>query len=121
MGAVLSGAGVGADEGTAPSKPGLEDIPESCVALVLACLDPTEICRWACLNQAFYRASLADFVWESKLPENHQILVKKLFDFDSSSESKRDLYARLCCPTRFSGGTKILSYDKHEFSYRFAM
>ncbi|KAK3039268.1 hypothetical protein RJ639_027972, partial [Escallonia herrerae] len=105
MGAGLSGAscaGVGADEGTAPSKPGLEDIPERCVALVLACLDPTEICRWAC----FLSGSLTDFVWESKLPENHQILVKRLFDNDNSSESKKNLYARLCCPTRFGGGTK---------------
>lgn len=87
---------------------GLEDIPESCVALVLAYLNPPEICRSAQLNQSFYRASSADFVWESKLPDNYQILVKKLFNEKPESLLKKDIYAKLCSPIRFGGATKVL-------------
>ncbi|KAM7499617.1 hypothetical protein LguiA_024031 [Lonicera macranthoides] len=94
------------------SKPSLEDIPESCLALVLACLEPLEICRSAQLNQSFNRASSADFVWESKLPDNYQILVKKLFNEKSESLLKKDIYAKLCSPIRFGGATKEVWLEK---------
>ncbi|KAD5508296.1 hypothetical protein E3N88_15999 [Mikania micrantha] len=50
---------------------GLGDLPESVVGSVLVHLSPQEICRFAGLNRAFRGASSADFVWESKLPENY--------------------------------------------------
>ncbi|KAL9234437.1 hypothetical protein vseg_009309 [Gypsophila vaccaria] len=53
----------------------LEDIPESCIALVLGHFDPPEICRLARLNRAFYGASSADFIWESKLPTNYSFII----------------------------------------------
>ncbi|XP_052186757.1 F-box protein PP2-A13-like [Diospyros lotus] len=97
-----------------PSKlsPGLADIPESCVALLLSHLDPPQICKLASLNRVFRRASLADFVWESKLPENYPTLVHKLFDQSSQSLAKKDIYARLCRPTRFDGGSKEVWMEK---------
>ncbi|KAL2527241.1 F-box protein PP2-A13 [Abeliophyllum distichum] len=97
-----------------PSNPNLSDLPESCIALILSCLNPSEICNLACLNKAFYQASLADVVWESKLPENHQILVKKLFSEDESSQglSMKEIFSRLCRPIRFSGDTKEIWLEK---------
>lgn len=89
-------------------KPGLGDIPESCVALVLAYLDPPEICNLARLNRAFHGASSADFIWESKLPPNYRDIIDKVLDEPKLLNlGKMDIYARLCRPNPFDGGTKV--------------
>ncbi|KAF7147552.1 hypothetical protein RHSIM_Rhsim03G0177500 [Rhododendron simsii] len=116
MGAAFSSSaeeGIGA-ESNDPLKAGLGEIPEGCVALVLINLDPPEICELARINRAFRQASLADFVWESKLPENYPSLVKKLFDGRNPEIglSKRDIYTRLCRPIPFDGGTKEVCMEK---------
>lgn len=83
-------------------KPRLGDIPESCVALVLAQLDPLEICNLARLNRAFRGASLADFIWESKLPPNYRVIIDKVLDDPKLLNlSRRDIFARLCRPNPF--------------------
>uniref|UniRef100_A0A5B7BIE5 Putative Phloem protein 2-A13 n=1 Tax=Davidia involucrata TaxID=16924 RepID=A0A5B7BIE5_DAVIN len=112
MGAGFSGFDAQSIASQTPLKPGLQDIPESCVALVLACLDPPEICKLARLNRAFRQASSADFVWELKLPENYQIFVKKLFNECPENLAKKHIYARLCRPNRFDGGTKEVWLEK---------
>lgn len=89
------------------SKPGLGDLPESCVASILGYLEPTEICTLARLNRAFRGASWADFVWESKLPSNYGVLVREILGDSLGNLSKREIYARLCRPNSFDGGTKV--------------
>ncbi|XP_052183597.1 F-box protein PP2-A13 [Diospyros lotus] len=113
MGAGFSGfvaEGSGGDQ--TPWKQGLGEMPESCVALVLAHLDPPQICKMALVNRAFRLASSADFVWESKLPENYRSLAQMLLDGSPDQLAKKDIYARLCRPNRFDGGTKELWMDK---------
>ncbi|KAG2681275.1 hypothetical protein I3843_11G136900 [Carya illinoinensis] len=88
------------------SRPSLGDLPESCVALVLGYLDPPEICKLARLNRAFRGASWADFVWESKLPSNYQLLFLKVFGELPGDLGKRGIYERLCQANTFDGGTK---------------
>ncbi|XP_024976285.1 F-box protein PP2-A13-like [Cynara cardunculus var. scolymus] len=100
---------------TSKQRPaGLGDLPENCLAMVLACLDPPDICNLARTNRAFYRASSADFIWEPKLPENYRNLAEKLIFYEGSSLSlgKKDIYAGLCCPIRFSSGTKEVWMEK---------
>ncbi|XP_076953043.1 F-box protein PP2-A11-like [Bidens hawaiensis] len=93
---------------------GLGDIPENCLAMVLAYLDPPDICNLASTNRAFHRASSADFIWEPKLPENYRMLVEKLLSYKGSDEclGKKDVYAGLCHPVRFSSGRKEVWMDK---------
>ncbi|KAI3800156.1 hypothetical protein L1987_35466 [Smallanthus sonchifolius] len=93
---------------------GLGDIPENCLAMVLAHLDPPDICNLARVNRSFHLASSADFIWDPKLPENHQILAQKLMFYKGSCEcmGKKDIYAGLCSPVRFSGGRKEVWLDK---------
>nr|GMD79962.1 F-box protein PP2-A12-like [Ipomoea batatas] len=100
-------------EGVAAST-GLGDLPESCVALVLAHLDPKQICRLAMLNRAFRGASFADFVWESKLPVDYWGLVRRVFRDENfpGNLCKRDIFARLCTPNSIDGGTKVVWLDK---------
>ncbi|XP_057976765.1 F-box protein PP2-A12 [Malania oleifera] len=94
------------------SEPGLGDLPEGCVASILTHLDPQEICGLARLNRAFRGASLADFVWESKLPSNYRLLVEKVFDGFPEDLGKKEIYARLSRPNSLDGGTKRVWLDK---------
>lgn len=85
----------------------LDDIPESCVAMVLSYLDPPEICQLARLNRAFRAASSSDFIWDDKLPSNYKYLVHKFLDVGCGDLVKKDIYARLSKPICFDGGTKV--------------
>ncbi|CAI9093944.1 OLC1v1029560C1 [Oldenlandia corymbosa var. corymbosa] len=105
-----------------PAKPGLGDLPESCVASVLLYLDPPEICRLAMLNRAFRGASSADFIWESKLPLNYDSVIQRVYDDGGVQENgncgfpedlcKKDIYSRLCRTKSFDGGAKVVWLDK---------
>lgn len=88
---------------------GLGDLPENCVAMILAHLDPPDICKLASVSRCFHRASSADFIWEPKLPENYRILAEKLM-FYKGYLSKKDIFSGLCCPVRFSRGKKVPLY-----------
>ncbi|KDP25504.1 hypothetical protein JCGZ_20660 [Jatropha curcas] len=94
-------------------KPTLGDLPEGCVASILAYLEPPEICKLARLNRAFRGASWADFVWESKLPVNYVRIIERVFGDDLPRKlSKREIFTRLCRANTFDGGTKKVWLDK---------
>ncbi|XP_074574044.1 F-box protein PP2-A13-like [Curcuma longa] len=91
----------------ADAEAGLGDLPESCIAEVLLRLDAQEICRASGLNRAFRIAASADFVWEAKLPKNYVYLMEMATDGTAiSCVCKKEIYARLCRPNPFDGGTK---------------
>ncbi|KAJ6339227.1 hypothetical protein OIU77_007229 [Salix suchowensis] len=98
--------------GSSPSRPNLDDVPESCVSSIFMYLDPPDICKLAKLNKTFHGASLADFVWETKLPSNYKFLVEKVLGQSPESLSKKEIYARLCRPNCFDDGTKQVWLDK---------
>ncbi|KAK2409414.1 F-box protein PP2-A13 [Trifolium repens] len=76
-------------------------------------MDPPQICKLASLNRAFRAASSADFVWESKLPPNYDVIISKIFDTSFSSHlGKRGIYSRLCSLNTFDGGTKKVWLDR---------
>ncbi|CAL9043655.1 unnamed protein product [Musa banksii] len=95
---------------------GLGYLPENCVAEVMLHLDPLEICRAARLSRAFRGAASADFVWETKLPKNYGHLMELASDEKSpckkTSLCKKEIYARLCRPNPFDGGTKEFWLEK---------
>ncbi|KAF3567834.1 hypothetical protein DY000_02012235 [Brassica cretica] len=97
-------------------KPGLGDLPESCVALILEKLDPVEICRFSKLNRAFRSASWADFVWESKLPHDYGSILEKILGGFPEKLRKRDIYNFLSRVNSFDDGTKV-----HPFSQRLSV
>ncbi|KAI4347508.1 hypothetical protein L6164_008318 [Bauhinia variegata] len=112
MGAgISSSAAENHDDGG--SVPGLGDIPESCISSLLMNFDPPDICKLATVNRAFYRASSADFLWESKLPSSSKFLVDKvLAQKNLHNLTKKQIYAKLCRPNRFDCGTKEAWLDK---------
>jgi hypothetical protein len=77
-------------------------------------MDPPQICKLASLNRAFRAASSADFVWESKLPPNYDVIISKIFDTSFPSQlGKRGIYSRLCSLNNtFDGGTKKVWLDR---------
>lgn len=96
------------DHGPSPStRPKLDDIPESCIALVLSYMDPPEIAKLARLNRAFRAASSADFIWVPKLPSTYPYILTKLPDQGFGGKGKMDIYAGLCKANPFDGGTKV--------------
>lgn len=96
----------GEPDGPSP-RPRLEDIPESCIALVLSYLDPPEIAKMARVNRAFRAASSADFIWLPKFPSNYQYILSKLPDQGFADKGNNDIYAGLCRPNPFDSGTKV--------------
>jgi hypothetical protein len=101
-----------------PSKPSLGELPESCVAVIMEYMDPPQICKLAYLNRAFRVASSADFIWESKLPPNYDVIISKIFDTSFSSHlGKRGIYSRLCSLNTFDGGTKVVTNRKTRFLF----
>lgn len=88
--------------------PTLGELPECCVALILGYVDPPQICQLATLNRTFRAASSVDFVWESKLPTNYDVLVNKIFNNFPANLGKREIYATLCHLNTLDGGTKVL-------------
>ncbi|ERN19355.1 hypothetical protein AMTRI_Chr09g22720 [Amborella trichopoda] len=111
MGASLSRLTEG-DEGPNSIRTGLGDIPESCVASVFMYLSPPEICKLARVNRAFRGAASADFVWESKLPSNYRELWQTLFSECPENLTKQEIYALLCRPVPFDGGSKEVWLEK---------
>lgn len=94
-------------------RPGLGDIPESCISSLLMNFDPTDICKLAQVNRAFHRASSADFLWESKLPSGYKsLLTQVLGEENLHSMTKKQIYAKLCHPNRFDSDTKVSSIFK---------
>ncbi|KAI4351797.1 hypothetical protein L6164_006113 [Bauhinia variegata] len=113
MGAgISSSVAVNCDDGGSGS-PGLGDIPEGCISSLLMNFDPPDICKLARVNRAFYRASCADFVWESKLPSSYKLLVDKILAEENlHSLTKKQIYEKLCGPNRFDCGNKEAWLDK---------
>lgn len=112
MGASISSTTTVKEKGegsnSSSSRTGLGDIPESCISSILMNLDPPDICKLARVNRAFHRASSADFVWESKLPQNYKFLANKILGEENISiMTKKEIYAKLCLPNRYDHGTKV--------------
>lgn len=112
--------GIGSSPSSKTTKTGLGDLPENCISSIIKYLDAPKICKLALLNKAFHGASLADFVWESKLPSNYKFLTEKVLQYGHSNYMpKKEIYSKLCQPNRFDGGTKVTSlpHVKHFFLY----
>jgi F-box domain len=111
------GAGISCLEGDEPHcqiGTVLGDLPENCVAQVLHRLDPPQICQLAGLSRTFRLAASADPLWETKLPRNYRYLIEKACESDVEGGydkwaplTKKEIFARLCRPYPFEGGTKV--------------
>ncbi|CAH9090273.1 unnamed protein product [Cuscuta europaea] len=109
MGASLSNL---TENGSANDRPGLGDIPESCVASVFLHLTPPEICNLARLNRAFRGAASSDSVWETKLPSNYQQLLDLFPEDRYHGLCKKDIFAFLSRPVPFNGANKEIWLDR---------
>ncbi|MED6162169.1 hypothetical protein PIB30_067828 [Stylosanthes scabra] len=120
MGAAVSSTSVAEiidDVTTSSSTTRLGDIPESCISFIMKSFDPKEICQLAKVNKTFHRASSADFVWESKLPQTYNFLLNKVLGDNNKEDlirtmTKKEVYAKLCRPNFFDGGTKEVWLDR---------
>ncbi|KAI3471995.1 hypothetical protein Pfo_028683 [Paulownia fortunei] len=115
MGASLSNSSLSnlTEKGSGNRRPGLGDIPESCVACVFLYLTPPDIYNLARLNRAFRAAASSDAVWDAKLPANYHLLLHLLCHPDVyQSLSKKDIFALLSRPLPFVDGNKVVWVDR---------
>lgn len=115
MGGLISVFSSSSNEGSSlddsVSRPGLGDLPECCITSILTQFTPLEICKLAQLNRAFWGASSADNLWESKLPSNYMFLVERVLgEHAATSLTKKGMYARLCQHNSFDGGSKVNTF-----------
>lgn len=94
------------ENGSDNGRPGLGDIPESCVACVFTYLTPPEICNLARLNRAFRGAASSDSVWEAKLPANYHQLLHLLPQDRCHGLSKKEIFALLSRSVPFDDANK---------------
>ncbi|KAM3191888.1 hypothetical protein ACQJBY_069248 [Aegilops geniculata] len=74
----------------------LEDLPESCVAHVLALTSPRDACRFAAVSPSFREAAESDAVWDRFLPPDcRAILLRCCSGRPPPLSSKKDAYLRL--------------------------
>ncbi|XP_061374535.1 F-box protein PP2-A13-like isoform X1 [Gastrolobium bilobum] len=116
MGAGISTTAAENDDGASfslSSETSFDDIPESFISSMMMNFDPQEICKLARVNRTFHRAASADFVWESKLPPSYKYLINKVLGEENlGSMTKKEIYAKLCQPNFFDGGSKEVWLDR---------
>ncbi len=93
----------GTTEAAAPSSSKststqLSDLPDICIAMMLACLNPIEVAKLACVCRSFYDASHSDLVWESFLPPSYHNLLALQPNPPPEFSSKKEVFDHLCKP-----------------------
>ncbi|KAF7096901.1 hypothetical protein CFC21_098785 [Triticum aestivum] len=74
----------------------LEDLPESCLAHVLALTSPRDACRCAAVSPSFREAAESDAVWDRFLPPDYRaVLLRCCSGRPPPLSSKKDAYLRL--------------------------
>jgi hypothetical protein len=76
----------------------LSDLPDICIAMMLACLSPIEVAKLACVCRSFYDASHSDLVWESFLPPSYHNLLALQPNPPPEFASKKEVFDHLCKP-----------------------
>jgi hypothetical protein len=85
----------------------LDDLPESCVAHVLALTSPRDVCRCAAVSPSFRDAAESDTIWERFLPADYRALLLRFGSGSGSPQSppssKKKAYLRLSDSTLLVG------------------
>jgi len=103
----------GTTEAAAPSSSKststqLSDLPDICIAMMLACLNPIEVVKLACVCRSFYDASHSDLVWETFLPPSYHNLLALQPNPPPEFASKKEVFDHLCKP--FVTSNRIQGY-----------
>ncbi|CAM6062893.1 unnamed protein product [Sphagnum tenellum] len=80
-------------------KTEFSDLPEICIAMMLACLSPVEVAKLACVSRSFLDASESDLVWERFLPPPpyiHKLLA--VHPNPPSQFACKEVFHHLCQP-----------------------
>ncbi|KAG6475607.1 F-box protein PP2-B10-like [Zingiber officinale] len=98
--------------GMAGGEPGIEALPEACIANAISLTSPRDACRSSAVSAAFRSAVASDTVWDRFLPSDLKSILARA-DHPVDFSSKRELFFRLCDrPIFFDGGKMTLSLDR---------
>lgn len=89
----------------------LDLLPDDCIAHVLSCTTPQDVCQSSIVSSAVRRAAESDNLWEKFLPSDYREIISRLM-FPVSFTSKKELFVKLSSPLLIDGGSKTFSIDK---------
>lgn len=75
------------------------DLPESCLAHVIALTSPRDACRCAAVSPSFRAAAESDAVWDRFLPPDYRAILASASPQACHGASKKDIYFGLCDDT----------------------
>lgn len=91
----------------------LGDLPEVCIAMILAFLSPRDVAKLACVCRSFRAASTYDAVWERILPPRFKDILALDPAVDPAQfTSRREIFDRLCKPLIHAGHTQGVWIDR---------
>lgn len=91
------------------------ELPEACIASILAWTSPRDACRMSTVSPEFQRATESDALWETFLPADYQEIIGRSSESSARLDfsSKKELFFRLCnSPLLIDGGEKSFWLDK---------
>uniref|UniRef100_A0A0D6QRX0 F-box domain-containing protein n=1 Tax=Araucaria cunninghamii TaxID=56994 RepID=A0A0D6QRX0_ARACU len=88
----------------------LQDLPESCISLILSFTTPPDACRLSAVSKLFRSAAHSDSLWNNWLPRSYNEVLSQAVSVIPFS-SKKELYLRFCESIVLRGGTKIFWLD----------
>ncbi|XP_042472860.1 F-box protein PP2-B10-like [Zingiber officinale] len=93
-------------------EPGIEVLPEGCIAHAISLTSPRDACCSTAVSTAFRSAVASDTVWNSFLPSDLESILARA-DRPVDFSSKKELFFRLCDkPILLDGGKMIFSLDR---------
>ncbi|KAL7583984.1 hypothetical protein Lser_V15G46323 [Lactuca serriola] len=89
----------------------MEVLPEDCIAHILSCVTPQDVCRFTVVTSAIRDAAESEVLWDKFLPPDyHQIISRSVCPL--TFESKKELFFKLSAPILIDGGLKTFSIEK---------
>lgn len=87
----------------------MEVLPEDCIAHILSCVTPQDVCRFTVVASAIRDAAESEVLWDKFLPPDyHQIISRSVCPL--TFESKKELFFKLSAPILIDGGLKVITH-----------
>ncbi|KAL2469127.1 F-box protein PP2-B15 [Forsythia ovata] len=90
----------------------IHDLPEDCLAQVIAFTTPRKACESSIVSTMFRNSTESDLVWDKFLPNDYRDIISTLVSPIEFS-SKKDLFFKLSTPLLIDGGNKTFAIDKY--------
>ncbi|KAF0900426.1 hypothetical protein E2562_031602 [Oryza meyeriana var. granulata] len=108
--------------GEAAEETRVGDLPEACLADVIALTSPRDACRLAAVSPSFRAAAESDAVWDRFLPPDYRAIVPMAAAPAAGGKRKKGVYLGLCDkPVPADDGSMMVWLEKESGAKCFAL